>query len=587
MTVTTLERNIPSRPLCSLIVVARMSQVESKTVPLSEVDPAMIVAGMKSQPVESPKPSDGPVSGDAAEAIREYDVVCEKGRGDHERFVGNRFYRALINKYKDDYNDLAPVERSEIIGNIISAIKDRNGWFVQREEEGGKWGELNEEKVRKKVSDDLRREVRRRREKRSNSTMFSAKLKALKEMEEDADNSRDILQPVNDPRQADVLFGPGARRHPGNKTYWRLMKMNLDRYIISPYGARSMISRSIVQAIRDQHHGRFLEQDTKTAIWYEISDKRAIEKTSHALSNKKYKTRKRHPDEAGDQHPSFSGGDHHDVDDEGSDCFSDSKESIPSQSSDDSQSRAKVMSKKFRLLKRMVGPEMDDEDKESIPHAANILVMGFPRRESGTSLTAIKKPDSPSSPPIITKERQVIVSPMDSRASTISEVSRDDYHEYDSRYRGVPRRVPSVPEAGPPGDYHYHRPAEMGPRLGHYDAYADEEHYYKRTPSSPFVGHHMHGEYAPVRRYVVDHHGPPPPPPIDAEYLSPRAAAGPHPHHSPRHSPSYAASGMPPSAERGVLKPRSTSTPGGGYWVRAEQWGSPSARRADQYTGWH
>jgi hypothetical protein len=546
-----------------------MSSVETKTmegtkpaigspVPLSEVDPAMIVAGMKNQPVES-KPSDSTASsGDGNR--REYDVVCEKGRGDHERYLGNRHYRAMINQYKDVYNDLAPVERSSIIGNIIGSIKDRNGWFMQRDEESGKWGELSEEKVRKKVSDDLRREVRRKREKRSNSTMFSAKLKDLKEMEADSeDNSKDILQPVNDPRQTDVLFGPGARRHPGNKTYWRLMKMNLDRYIISPYGARSMISRSIVTGIREQN-GRFLEQDPKTAIWYEITDKRAIEKTSHALSNKKYKTRKRNPEEPVGPHSSFTGYPHADLEDEGRDCFSD-RVSEPSQDSDDSQSRAKMMSKKFRLMQRMVGPEFDDDDKESIPHAANILAMGFvPRRGPDSSLD--KKPHTPSSPPVMTKEQRVIVSPLDSRSS-VSDMSREDYHDYDTvGYRRG--RVPSVPEAGPPSDYHRYRKSEIGPRLGHYDVYGDEGPYhgggvsYKRSPASPYAGHHMHGDYAPVRRYA-DHHGPPPPP-VDAEYLSPRAA------------------------ERTVLKARTPS--GGGYWVR--DWGSPSARRAaDESTGWH
>lgn len=520
-----------------------------------------------SQPVES-KTTEGTMptaDGNPNADLREHDVVCEKGRGDHERWPGNRLYRSLINNFKDSYNDLAPVERSGIIGTIASTIKDKNGWFVQRDETSGKWCELSEEKVRKKVSDDLRREVRRRREKRSNSTMFSAKLKALKEMEEDVDKSRDILQPVNDPRQSDVLFGPGARRHPGNKTYWRLMKMNLDHYIISPYGARSMISRSIVQGIRDQN-GRFLEQDPKTAIWYEISDKRAVEKTSHALSNKKYKTRKRHPDD-NEQLP-YKGYDDMEDDDEEeeSDCSSD-KGSEPSQESEDSPTRAKLMSKKFRLLKRMVGPEFDDDDKESIPHAANILVMGFPRAND-TSLS--KKVDSPSSP-ATTKEPRVIVSPNDSK-STSSDLSREDYPEYEPGFRQVHRRIPSVPEAGvpppPPHTFHYHK-AEIEPRLRHYETYVDEDHYhsrrmhYKKGPPSPFVGH-MHGDYAPIRRYVD--HGPPH---VEAEYLSPRPV---HPHHSP----SY---GSP--SERRILKARS---PSGGYWVR--DWGSPSARRADEYNAW-
>jgi hypothetical protein len=42
------------------------------------------------------------------------------------------------------------------------------------------------------------------------------------------------------------------------------------------------ISRSIVAAIREQK-GRFLERDAKKGTWYDIGDKKAIEKTSQAL----------------------------------------------------------------------------------------------------------------------------------------------------------------------------------------------------------------------------------------------------------------------------------------------------------------
>ena len=256
-----------------------------------------ISIGKDSVSSKATKPLTVTVNGnDRSKDLNEHDVVCEKGRGDHERWPGNKLYRHLININKETYNDLAPIERSNIIGKIIGTIQEKDGWFVHHSEATGNWAKLTEEKVRKKVSDDLRREVRRRREKRSHNSLFSAKLRAIKEMEEVEAANRDILERVDDPRQTDVLFGPGARRHPGNKLYWHHMKLNLDQYIISPYGARSVISRNIVQIIRSQH-GRFLEQDPKTGIWYSISDKRALEKTSHALSNMKYKTRKRHPDE--------------------------------------------------------------------------------------------------------------------------------------------------------------------------------------------------------------------------------------------------------------------------------------------------
>lgn len=222
--------------------------------------------------------------------FREHDVVVEKGRGSHERFSGNILYRSLIQIHKQSYNDLGAVDRSKVIGLIIDAIKEKDGWFVTVGEEGGERVPLAEEKVRKKVSDDLRREVRRQREKRSNKSAFSAKLKAMKEKETIV-SSMSLMQPVNDPKPTDVLFGAGSRRHAGNKSYWDLMKQNLSNYMISPYGARSVISRNIVNGIKSLD-GRFLEQDVDTGAWYEISDKRAIEKTSHALSNKKYKNRK-------------------------------------------------------------------------------------------------------------------------------------------------------------------------------------------------------------------------------------------------------------------------------------------------------
>eukprot|EP00934_Nitzschia_sp_Nitz4_P001189 Nitzschia sp. Nitz4//scaffold44_size153857//82100//83656//NITZ4_002727-RA/size153857-processed-gene-0.127-mRNA-1//1//CDS//3329552175//1189//frame0 len=500
------------------------------------------------------------VNGKEAPELREHDVVCEKGRGDHERWPGNKLYRSLINQYKDSYNDLSPVDRSGIIGKISGAIKEKDGWFVQRDEETGTWGELSEEKVRKKVSDDLRREVRRRREKRSHSTHFSAKLKALKEVEEMNELEGDILQPVDEPRQSDVLFGPGARRHAGNKTYWRLMKTNLDHYIISPYGARSMISRSIVEGIRERK-GRFLEQDPKTAIWYEISDKRAIEKTSHALSNKKYKSRKRNGEE--DDQPPLN-----DIEDAESDCSS-AKGSEPSQESGESQTRAKVMSKKFRLLQRMVGPEFDDDDKESIPHAANILVMGFPRAVEEVS--KLKQLGAPRSPPMskpAAEEHHAIISPNDSRAS-VSDESRDDYQEHESgAFRRVAKRLPSVPEATPAHEYVY-RKADIGPRLSHYE-YMEEERYLSErlgyVKSHPHYVGRPHAEFTPIRRYAE--RGP----------LAPRHIQS-H-HHSPAHIPHHAAGFV--TSDRHELESPAARSPPGGYWVR--DWGA--GRPAEEYRTW-
>lgn len=491
---------------------------------------------------------------DRSKDLNEHDVVCEKGRGDHERWPGNKLYRHLININKETYNDLAPIERSNIIGKIIGTIQEKDGWFVHHSESTGNWAKLTEEKVRKKVSDDLRREVRRRREKRSHNSLFSAKLRAIKEMEEAEAAARDILERVDDPRQADVLFGPGARRHPGNKTYWHHMKLNLDQYIISPYGARSIISRNIVQIIRSQH-GRFLEQDPKTGIWYSISDKRALEKTSHALSNMKYKTRKRHPDEpllppsnmfghhpiphgfAPPMHYPHHHPHHHlayragpygeevvyddEILDQEKILEGDSPNTI----------FAKKRTKKFRLLNRM-----DDVPVTSVIAPVEQTPLKGKDSNANAAITgpagSTQKSDNvPNSTVKIATPNPVggkIISPNSSRSS--SEGSTDEYQE--QRNPNAYRRVQHIPATGmPTGDIDYsnaayHRGAtDIAPRLSHFDYIKS----YGLPPPSAVAGpgqafkaltyaagmrgdeyspHHLAAPGAHVRRYLAGAHTP-------------------------------------------------------------------------------
>mmetsp|Transcript_17794 Transcript_17794/g.31112 ORF Transcript_17794/g.31112 Transcript_17794/m.31112 type:complete len:524 (+) Transcript_17794:105-1676(+) len=431
--------------------------------------------------------------------LNEHDVVCEKGRGDHERWPGNKLYRHLINVNKETYNDLPPIERSNIIGKIINSIQEKDGWFVHHNEATGSWSKLTEEKVRKKVSDDLRREVRRRREKRSHNSLFSAKLRAIKEMEEQEAAARDILEQVDDPRQTDVLFGPGARRHPGNKTYWHLMKLNLDQYIISPYGARSVISRNIVQGVRHQH-GRFLEQDPKTGIWYAISDKRAIEKTSHALSNMKYKTRKRHPDEGPHYHQHHPGHISYRVggpfEDFGYDDESEEDKILETDSPN--TIFAKKRTKKFRLLRRM-----DDEDEEDTLDSKGSLKMA----SNGDGKD--KHDDvEPTTPPVpgITKfgSGGKLITPTDSAES------REDFQEYqEQRNPNSFRRVNPAAAAGMPmeADYVAYRGmngGEVTPRLSsHYESYM--KNYAAGAAHKSLSYASMRDEYPSMRRYGPDY----------------------------------------------------------------------------------
>ena len=81
-----------------------------------------------------------------------------------------------------------------------------------------------------------------------------------------------------------VLCGRGgaALRHAGNQTYRKLVSLNKGLYITCLKTEKLKISRSIVAAIREKK-GRFLEKDAASGTWYDIGDKKAVEKTSQAL----------------------------------------------------------------------------------------------------------------------------------------------------------------------------------------------------------------------------------------------------------------------------------------------------------------
>lgn len=99
---------------------------------------------------------------------------------------------------------------------------------------------------------------------------------------------------IAQPNETDVLCGRGgaALRHPGNQTYRRLVNLNKGLYITCLKTEKLKISRSIVAAIREQN-GRFLEKKACKVLWFDIGDKKAIEKTSQALREGQPKLRQK------------------------------------------------------------------------------------------------------------------------------------------------------------------------------------------------------------------------------------------------------------------------------------------------------
>lgn len=107
-------------------------------------------------------------------------------------------------------------------------------------------------------------------------------------------NEADVMKDIAEPRETDVLCGRGgaALRHAGNQTYRRLVNLNKGLYITCLKTEKLKISRSIVAAIREQK-GRFLERDAKKGVWFDIGDKKAVEKTSQALREGQPKLKKK------------------------------------------------------------------------------------------------------------------------------------------------------------------------------------------------------------------------------------------------------------------------------------------------------
>jgi hypothetical protein len=111
---------------------------------------------------------------------------------------------------------------------------------------------------------------------------------------QESTNEEDVMKDIAEPRETDVLCGRGgaALRHAGNQTYRRLVNLNKGLYITCMKTEKLKISRSIVAAIREQK-GRFLERDAKRGVWFDIGDKKAVEKTSQALREGQPKLRKK------------------------------------------------------------------------------------------------------------------------------------------------------------------------------------------------------------------------------------------------------------------------------------------------------
>eukprot|EP00563_Minutocellus_polymorphus_P005299 CAMPEP_0181042778 /NCGR_PEP_ID=MMETSP1070-20121207/12339_1 /TAXON_ID=265543 /ORGANISM="Minutocellus polymorphus, Strain NH13" /LENGTH=503 /DNA_ID=CAMNT_0023121029 /DNA_START=134 /DNA_END=1645 /DNA_ORIENTATION=- len=97
---------------------------------------------------------------------------------------------------------------------------------------------------------------------------------------------------IDKPHPHDILSGRGgaSNNHMGNKIYRTVCEHNKGLYAAAPRNEKLPIAVRIVEAVRSRDPpGRFLERKKEDKLWYEVTEKRAVDKTAQALREKVHK----------------------------------------------------------------------------------------------------------------------------------------------------------------------------------------------------------------------------------------------------------------------------------------------------------
>mmetsp|Transcript_16668 Transcript_16668/g.38472 ORF Transcript_16668/g.38472 Transcript_16668/m.38472 type:complete len:547 (-) Transcript_16668:236-1876(-) len=91
---------------------------------------------------------------------------------------------------------------------------------------------------------------------------------------------------IKEPHAHDVLSGRGnfVNYHDGNEYFRKLVRKHKLEYVNCPKQQKGKFSKLIVDEIKARNPpGRFLKQDKDTKLWYDIGEKKALDKTRQAL----------------------------------------------------------------------------------------------------------------------------------------------------------------------------------------------------------------------------------------------------------------------------------------------------------------
>lgn len=101
-----------------------------------------------------------------------------------------------------------------------------------------------------------------------------------------ANQSEQQMEGIETPHDHDVLSGRGnfVNYHAGNEHFRALVRKHKVAYVACPKPQKGKFSQMIVDEIKRRNPpGRFLKQDPKTKLWYDIGEKKSLDKTRQAL----------------------------------------------------------------------------------------------------------------------------------------------------------------------------------------------------------------------------------------------------------------------------------------------------------------
>jgi hypothetical protein len=97
---------------------------------------------------------------------------------------------------------------------------------------------------------------------------------------------RQLGAAIETPHDHDILSGRGnfVNYHAGNEHFRALVRKHKVAYVACPKSQKGKFSQMIVDEIKQLNPpGRFLKQDEVTKLWYDIGEKKALDKTRQAL----------------------------------------------------------------------------------------------------------------------------------------------------------------------------------------------------------------------------------------------------------------------------------------------------------------